>query len=71
MSREINAPMAGIVWKILVKPGDGFSLGDTVVVLESMKMEVPIEADRSGTVSKVLVSEGDVVDEGAAVLTYT
>lgn len=71
MIREIHTPIAGTVWKVLVKPGDAFSLGDTVAMLESMKMEIAVEADGSGTVVKVLVAEGDVVDEGVAVVTYT
>lgn len=70
MIREIHACMAGTVWKICVKPGDSFSLGDTVAVLESMKMEIPVEADGSGTVDTILLNEGDVVDEGVAIFTY-
>lgn len=70
MIRELHTPMAGTVWKVVVRPGDAFSVGDTVAVLESMKMEIPVEADRSGTVERVLVADGDVVDEGVAILTY-
>lgn len=70
MIREIHTSMAGTMWKILVKSGDAFALGDTVAILESMKMEIPIEADASGTVNVIMLKEGDVVDEGVAIFTY-
>lgn len=55
--------MAGNVWKVLVKEGDQVSAGQDVVILESMKMEVPIAAENDGTVKKVLANEGDFVNE--------
>ena len=61
--------MAGTVWKVLVKPGDSVSMGDTIGILESMKMEIPIEADQAGTVSRIDAPEGTVVDDGAPVVT--
>lgn len=60
---SVNASMAGNVWKVLVKEGDQVSAGQDVVILESMKMEVPIAAENDGTVKKVLANEGDFVNE--------
>ena len=70
MSKTINASMAGTVFRIEVKPGDAFDFGDVVVVLESMKMEINIEADDAGTVDALLLEEGDTVDEGTPILSY-
>ena len=64
MSEEVLAEMVANVWKVLVSKGDDVSEGDTLVILESMKMEIPVEATASGTVSEVNVSEGGVVQEG-------
>ncbi|MFC5592004.1 acetyl-CoA carboxylase biotin carboxyl carrier protein subunit [Sporosarcina soli] len=61
---EIVANMAGSVWKVLVKTGDPVEEGQDVVILESMKMEIPITAESSGTVKDVKVNEGDFVNEG-------
>ena len=64
MSEEVLAEMVANVWKVLVNAGDDVSEGDTLVILESMKMEIPVEATASGTVSEVQVQEGGVVQEG-------
>ncbi|MEA2461201.1 MAG: acetyl-CoA carboxylase biotin carboxyl carrier protein [Actinomycetota bacterium] len=64
MSEEILAEMVANVWKVLVKPGDAVSEGDALCILESMKMEIPVEATVSGTVTEVQVQEGGVVQEG-------
>lgn len=69
MSKKILSPMAGTVWKVLVKVGDTFNAGDTVAILESMKMEIPVEAESGGTVSRIDAPEGTVVDDGAAIMT--
>lgn len=61
---EIEAHITGTVWKIEVKPGDEVVEGDTVVILESMKMEMPVEAEDSGTVTEILCEEGQSVSEG-------
>ena len=61
--KKIVSPMAGTVWKILKAPGDSVEYGESVVILESMKMEIPIDADNQGVVSKVLIQEGEVVDQ--------
>jgi acetyl-CoA carboxylase biotin carboxyl carrier protein len=58
--------MAGTVWKIVKVVGDTVDYGDTVAILESMKMEIPVEADSAGTIVKILVAEGEVVDDGVA-----
>jgi acetyl-CoA carboxylase biotin carboxyl carrier protein len=60
----IEAHITGTVWKIEVAVGDTVEEGDAVVILESMKMEMPVEAEDEGTVSKVLVEEGQSVSEG-------
>jgi acetyl-CoA carboxylase biotin carboxyl carrier protein len=60
--------MAGTVWKIVKAVGDAVDYGDTVLILESMKMEIPVEADGVGLIKSVLVSEGDVIDEGTALV---
>jgi acetyl-CoA carboxylase biotin carboxyl carrier protein len=61
---NIEAHITGTVWKIEVAVGDSVQEGDTVVVLESMKMEMPVEAEDEGTVREVLVQEGESVSEG-------
>ncbi|MEH6995050.1 acetyl-CoA carboxylase biotin carboxyl carrier protein subunit [Neobacillus drentensis] len=65
---EIIASMAGSVWKVLVKAGDQVEEGQDVVILESMKMEIPIEAEFAGTVREVKVNEGDFVNEGDVIV---
>jgi acetyl-CoA carboxylase biotin carboxyl carrier protein len=60
---EVRAEMVANVWKVLVSEGDHVDEGDTLVILESMKMEIPILAEESGTVTKLHVAEGDVVQE--------
>ena len=64
MAQEIKASMAGSVWKVQVKQGDSVTSGDDIVILESMKMEIPIAAEADGQISEVLVNEGDFVNEG-------
>jgi acetyl-CoA carboxylase biotin carboxyl carrier protein len=61
---EILAHITGTVWKIEKKPGDAVAEGDTVVILESMKMEMPVEAEDAGTVKEILCEEGQAVNEG-------
>jgi acetyl-CoA carboxylase biotin carboxyl carrier protein len=64
----IRANMAGTVWQVLVKPGDRVSAGQDVLILESMKMEIPITAETAGTVKAVRVKEGDFVNDGDVVV---
>jgi biotin carboxyl carrier protein len=61
---EIRAEMVANVWKVVVAAGDTVDDGDTLVILESMKMEIPVVAESSGVVAEMAVSEGDVVQEG-------
>lgn len=61
---DVCAHITGTVWKILVQQGQTVSEGDTLVILESMKMEMPVEAPDAGTVSAVAVVEGQAVEEG-------
>lgn len=65
---KIEAEMSGSVWKVEVKEGDLVNAGDVVIILESMKMEIPIEATTSGKVEEVSVAEGDFVQEGEMVV---
>lgn len=64
----IKSNMAGTVWKVLVKPGDTVEAGQDVLILESMKMEIPISAESAGTVKEVKVKEGDFVNDGDLVV---
>jgi acetyl-CoA carboxylase biotin carboxyl carrier protein len=65
---EVEAHITGTVWKIEVAVGDEVDEGDTVVILESMKMEMPVEAEDGGTVKQILVEEGQSVSEGEALV---
>jgi acetyl-CoA carboxylase biotin carboxyl carrier protein len=56
--------MVANVWRVLVNAGDTVTAGDALVILESMKMEIPVEAPEGGTVTRVAVEEGGVVQEG-------
>jgi len=61
---DIEAHITGNVWKIEVAVGDSVEDGDTVVILESMKMEIPVEAEDDGTVKEIRCEEGQAVSEG-------
>jgi acetyl-CoA carboxylase biotin carboxyl carrier protein len=65
---EVLAPITGNVWQVLVAAGDTVAEGDVVVILESMKLEIPVESDAAGTVQEVLVAEGDAVGEDDVLL---
>jgi acetyl-CoA carboxylase biotin carboxyl carrier protein len=65
---EVEAHITGTVWKIEVAVGDQVDEGDTVVILESMKMEMPVEAEDAGTVKQILCEEGQSVSEGDALV---
>jgi acetyl-CoA carboxylase biotin carboxyl carrier protein len=64
MADEIRAEMVANVWKVVAAAGDTVAEGDTLVILESMKMEIPVVAETDGKVSQLAVNEGDVVQEG-------
>lgn len=61
---EVKSMMAGSVWEVVVKIGDKVEEGQDVVIIESMKMEIPIQSHVQGTVKEVKVTSGDFVDEG-------
>lgn len=64
MAEEVVAEMVANVWKIVVAQGDEVAEGDTLVILESMKMEIPVITELGGRVVELKVAEGDVVQEG-------
>jgi len=64
MAEEIRAEMVASVWKVVAAPGASLAAGDTVVILESMKMEIPVLCEGAGIVAELAVAEGDVVQEG-------
>jgi acetyl-CoA carboxylase biotin carboxyl carrier protein len=64
MPEQIKAHITGVVFQIAAKPGDRVGAGDPVIVLESMKMEIPVEAPRAGVVKEIKVEEGQTVQEG-------
>ena len=61
---EVKAEIVGTVWKIKAKVGDAVSEDDELLILESMKMEIPVAAPRSGTVAEIRVRETELVHEG-------
>jgi acetyl-CoA carboxylase biotin carboxyl carrier protein len=67
MPEEVKAPITGVVFQVTAKPGDAVGAGDPVIVLESMKMEIPVEAPRAGSVKEIRVTEGETVQEGDVV----
>ena len=66
---EIHAEMVSSVWKVLVSQGDTVAAGDTLVILESMKMEIPVLTEKAGTVQGMHVTEGEVLQEGDLIAT--
>ena len=67
MREEIKAHITGVVFQITARPGDRVAAGDPVIVLESMKMEIPVEAPRAGAVTEIRVAQGQTVQEGDTV----
>jgi acetyl-CoA carboxylase biotin carboxyl carrier protein len=67
MPEEIKAHITGVVFQVTTKPGDSVQAGDPVIVLESMKMEIPVEAPRAGAIREIRVEEGQTVQEGDTV----
>ena len=61
---DVPAHITGTVWKVEVSVGQKVAAGDVLVILESMKMEMPVEAEDSGTVKEILCEEGQAVSEG-------
>jgi len=66
----IRSEIGALVWKIAVPAGTALAEGDTIIMMESMKMEIPIMAPHAGTVVEILVAEGQQVEEGQAVATF-
>lgn len=58
----VKASMAGTVWKVLVQEGQEVTAGEDVVILESMKMEIPITAEETGVVKRIIAAEGDFIN---------
>ncbi len=68
MATNVQAHITGTVWKIEVSVGDDVTEGQTLVILESMKMEMPVEAPSAGKVESIAIAEGQAVDEGATLV---
>jgi acetyl-CoA carboxylase biotin carboxyl carrier protein len=64
---DVKAELVGNLWKIVVEVGQAVEEDDTLMILESMKMEIPITSPITGTVKQILVAEGEVVQEGQTV----
>ncbi len=64
-----KSEVSGSVWKIEVTLGQKVAEGDTLVLIESMKMEIPVIAEKAGTVASILIAEGDAITEGQSVVT--
>ena len=66
---KIKTEIQAVIWKINVEVGQKVDIGDTVVILESMKMEIPIESELRGIVKRILINEGDHVNENQELIT--
>ena len=66
-SMRVATEVAGTVWKIVAQKGAPLAAGDVILIMESMKMEIPIETPRAGRLVEILVAEGDVLKEDDAV----
>ena len=64
---EVKSQIKAIVWKVLKETGDAIKIDDEIIILESMKMEIPISSEFNGKIKSIEVSEGDEVDEGQVV----
>lgn len=64
---EAKSEITGSVWKIVTKPGDQVASGDVLMILESMKMEIPVIAEEDGTIKEIVVAEGQAIAEGQTV----
>ncbi len=71
MAEEVNAHITGTVWKIVVEKGDEVEEDDDLIILESMKMEMPVVAPEDGTVEEIHVEEGEAVDEDDLLVTLS
>ena len=64
---EVKSQIKAIVWKVLKETGDSVKIDDEIIILESMKMEIPISSEVNGKIKSIEVNEGDEVDEGQVV----
>ena len=64
---NVKSEIAGSVWKIQTKPGDRVEADGEIMILESMKMEIPVLSPKAGTIKEIRVSEGEAIDEGQLV----
>lgn len=64
MSMDVRAELTATVWKVVAEVGASVSAGDELLILESMKMEIPVAAPSSGTIAALSVNEGDAISEG-------
>ena len=69
MPTSVKSPVVGTAWKIVVAVGDTVAEGDDVMILESMKMEIPVEAEAGGVIASIDVAEGEAVAEGQVLAT--
>ncbi len=69
-TETIRSEITGTVWKIVVEPGAALEADDTIMILESMKMEIPVIAPETGRVVKLLVAEGEPVREGQEIAVF-
>ena len=68
MATEVEAQIAGNVWKIERSVGDRVEEEEVILIIESMKMEIPVEAPRAGMILEIRVAEGDSIEEGAVLV---
>ncbi len=68
---EVESEIAGSVWKVVVQVGDSVAVGDVLIILESMKMEIPVESPSAGTVAEILVAPEDAVEEDQVLAVLT
>ena len=66
---QVKSEIAGSVWKIIAEEGSALAADDVIVILESMKMEIPVTAPKAGTLAKFHVAEGDMIGEGQLIAT--
>lgn len=64
---EVKSQIKAIIWKVLKETGDTVKIDDEIIILESMKMEIPISSEVNGKIKSIEVNEGDEVDEGQVV----
>jgi len=64
MATEVEAQIAGNLWKIEMGVGDRVETDDVIMIIESMKMEIPVEAPCAGTIGEIRVAEGETIEEG-------